>query len=295
MKQLSDYTDRHGFIAHRITNPDGKWADNLEGGDSAQRTFTKDIADYVRIINQVSKLNREFELRHQALDIVRRVQMIRRETKEGKRGNYAKKVQYVRHWDELNWPGDLWAGSRDNFIPVLMAMCLFAPYNLQLSAFMEEILDEVKGRYGILWNYKHIWPKFTDEPKIPDGIWPWNLAQYRTRGLRLGWWRRAWLYLWDWDTVFNSIRLVWKSKKDQHPTSDDLNHQNRLVFKQLLYPTWVVKLAKWIYTKRAQSGPRGEERINDYGPKTAFLHYYNGPNDPPMPEVWQVVYDVGLV
>jgi len=294
-KRLSDYTDRHGFIAQKIDNPDGKWADGLEGGDSAQRTFTKDIAEYVRIKQIISVSLKKRKFREQALDITRRVQMIRRETQEGKRGSNNKKVQYVRHWDELNWPGDLWVGSRDNFVPVLMAMCLYRLYNVQLDAFCIEIMAEIKKRKGFLWNYKHIWPKFTDEPKIPDGIWPWNLASYRTRGFRLGWWRRMWLYLWDWDTVFNSIRLVRKSKKLPHKTSDDLNHQNRLVFKQLLYPTWVVKLAKWIYSKRYCSGPSVNERFGGYGPRTAFQYYYRNPNDPPMLEVWEEVYRHGLI
>lgn len=279
MKNIEDYIDKHGFIGQKLRDS------SLEFGDAGQRTPTDGMATFIQI--EAANLPPEKkELAHgrHALAIYEKIKRIEK-TIIDSRGNRI--TQFVRHWDDSKWPGQLWVGSRDNFETWLMLMGLYAEESLVLGVKIEFMLDEISARYGRLWNYKHIAPSKDDEPKLPDFILPWDLLMYNIRCLRLCNWKRPWnwieLCIYDLDTLANSIIRIWASIFDPAETNSDLNHINRLIFKQIIYPTPTIWLAKWLYKLfRLNPKPKGEKRMKGYVTLNVLKHQFRKWDDPPM-------------
>ncbi len=282
MKNLSDYQDRYGFIGQKLR--DG----SIDFGDCGQRTPTNDLAEYVRFIPMLGTTVKRKRLRKQAEKITSRLNKIRKETTGSKNTGYKKTIQYVRHSNGLKWPGKLWVCSRDNFETWLMDMALYNPWNAKLLELNKEILKELTDRKGMLWNYKHIDPGPFDEPKLPGFILPWDLAMYKIRCFRLCTWKRPWNWIllnyYDRDTVVNSIIRVWASYVDPAETNSDLNHINRLVFKQIIYNNPTVWVAKWIY-KLLRRNPKpllATTRMTGNAIQNVLKHQFRKWDDPPM-------------
>lgn len=278
MRELKDYQDEFGFIGHR----DSRRPNGLEFGDGTQRLGTWYVAQYLKH-PQNDSLHIE-----NSKKLAEQLRLITRWTLQKKQTELT--PQWVRHWDERFWEGQLWIGSRDNFEPIFRAAIIYSKYNYEVLAFAELMLKELKKRKGLLWNYKHIWPKPEYEPKLPDFILYWDLKAMELR-FKKPWYRHFFLWFLDLDTLINSIIRVVKSRIDQHSTSDDLNHQLRLAFQQGIDWTFTAFLARLIYRLRGRSGPRGGKKLNGPGTWTAWLHYYNETRDPPMPYVWRGVWE----
>jgi len=279
MKNLSDYTDMHGFIGQKLR--DG----SLEFGDAGQRTPTDSLNTFVDIeASNLSPQNNELAHKRHAAAIQTKITRIQKTTGDS-RGKVI--VQLVRHWDHSKWYGQLWCGSRDNTETWFMLMGLYGNINLILGLKIKRLLNNLTARHGRLWNYKRIAPGPFDEPKLPDFILPWDLAMYKIRCLSKCGWFKPWnwllLCIYDLDTVANSLIRVFKSYTEPDETNSDLNHINRLVFKQIIYNNPTVWLAKWIYKLfRRNPIPIGGKRMQGYVPLNVFKHQYRKWDDPPM-------------
>ena len=278
LNKLKEWTDSQGWLGqkHKI------WG--LEFGDGVQRTGTLYISKYyMEPAEEQRRVNAEAfaEILHSCLKF-----SISRKTRKTDR------PQWTRHWDSSRWPGELWTGSRDNFDPFLMSACLYAPYNEYVERIRKLMIKEVWRRKCFLWNYKHIWPIPEYQPKMPDIIWPWNLIARQIRGSR-SWYLYPLLLICDFDSVFNSIFSVILSIREPDSTSDDLNHINRLAFKQMIYWTPTVWLAKMIYRLRLQPGKDKNSRADNgmSAAKNALRYYARRPEDTPMYLVLDFIVD----
>jgi hypothetical protein len=178
--------------------------------------------------------------------------------------------------------------SRDNFEAPWAAAALYAPYNQDLKDFFNFMTNELVRRWGFTWNYKHIWGHQDFEPKIPDLVTPWAIVTRMIRGKKL-WYLYPILCLFDGVTLVSSVLNVIKSWFKPDSTSGDINHQGRLVFKQLIYPTPTVWLAKWIYKLRRR--PTLEEGDVSMGNVAieVYQSYYWASTHPPAQEFWEPV------
>ena len=199
--------DGFGFIGHK--RPDG----GLEFGDGSQRTFTFWIAQIALGIRPDDHVIGTFDKQLSALRSAR--------------------SEWVRHPDATEWYGQPGTMSRDNSIPLLVAMGFFAAYSDLTKMFLGKFIDDILCRGGFFWNTKKIGQ--TDGWKIPDFAGPvfWG-AMIRAE--------KTW-YLWPllWVTdlfmvVSSCIRVV-KSFVDPDDVSDDLNHQVMLVQAKIVYST----------------------------------------------------------
>jgi hypothetical protein len=273
MKNIADFTDTKGFIGHKHQT----WG--LEFGDGCQRTGTY----YIKLF--IEEPDRRIINAHKLYDIMDSISRLTSDS-DGRM-----KKQYVRHWDSQYWPGQLWTMSRDNLDPMLMACVLFSPHNNQLKATTDELLGLLWKRKGFLWNYKHIWPKGPDEPKLPDWYFLLlTLLMYTVRHKKK-WYLYPLVWVTDVQQIFMSLIRLYMSWKHPIDTSDDLNHQNKLVFNQLIFNNPINWIAKLLYKLRLRSGPDKNHRLEGYGPYTAYLQYYSNQNAPPMPDEWKPVID----
>lgn len=270
VRKLEDFIDNKGMvIAYNKevgVEPDG--------GDSIQTTSQMYISKYITSPGGRSDNAKEFYA-------------IMEKCSRGhqQHGTDEPQFQLVRYWNDLYWPGQLWIMSRDNLEAPWAAAALYAPYNEDLKVFFDLLTSELIKRGGFTWNYKHIWPHPDFEPKIPDLVEPWSLAARAIRGYRL-WYLYPILFLLDLDTLVTSVIRVIKSWFNPDNTASDLNHQGRLVFKQLVYWTPIVWLAKYIYRlRRRPTLEPGEESLGNVAIEV-YQSYYWEYNDPPAFEFW---------
>ncbi len=271
---MIDYMDKHGFIGHQDpVRPSG-----LEFGDCTQRTFTRWVLRYL----ETGKINPD-----DANQIAKQLQLLVRETKDHD-GNI--KIQWVRHWDDTHWPGQLWIMSRDNFEMLFWTCIIYAEADPLIRLHRDLMFARLKERRGFLWNYKHIWPRPDDEPKLPDGMWPWNQWAKIIRSKKQ-WWLWPVLCILDRDLLINSVIRVWTAWRDPHDTSADLLHTMRLAIKQKIMWTPTVWLAKIIYRLRPRSAIRGQEKLPGKGVLTAWRAYYSPKGAPPMDRLAQPIIE----
>jgi hypothetical protein len=176
--------------------------------------------------------------------------------------------------------------SRDNLEAVWAALALYADYNEECLETFNIITDELIARGGFTWNYKHIWGHPEFEPKLPDLIFPWDLLGRYIRGNRKKYFYPI-LFLTDAGTLANSIIRVIKSYIKPNDTSGDLNHQGRMIFKTLRYPTLTNWIAKKIYKLRNK--PVLDEGTVPMGGAWIMVYqaYYWNPKHPPAFEHWK--------
>lgn len=272
---LDPYKDQYGFIGHK-TDEGG-----LEFGDGTQRLGTCWITNFL--------LYRESAIENSDLfaDQLDRL-LLHTIDKNGK-----SKLQYIRHWNGYSWPGQPWIMSRDNFEALWTACELIAPYNERVKKHLDLMTKLVTKRLGFVWNYRHIWPQLQYEPKLPGAYWPWDWLGKLIRK------NRAW-YLWiilvvlDLDSVVNSLLRIRASYRDMTDTSNDLNHQIKLVYRQVIYWTPTIWIAKMLYRYRGISGVNGKRFDlggKNAGALSAFMAYFWGPKNPPIAAIWKPVID----
>lgn len=265
-KDIKDYMDDIGFIGNK------KKEGGLEFGDSVQRTFTKAIVDFLQE-NGRPKDNL-------AKDLFQRYNAVLFNAYQSDTNTIER--QPMRHHDSKNWPGQPWTMSRDNFRPLWMAMVLHSGKDFKLDAALDGLTKDLDQRKGLLWNYKHIWPSPTDEPKLPDVLMPWDRSVMRARR-RKSFLDQVVCHVYDLDPLLNSIIIVAKSYRNPTDTSSDLNHQVQLVFNSATVPTVTNWFAKKIYKLRRNPLPKSQR---EFLAKDVYTSYFNQPEAPPMNDVW---------
>jgi hypothetical protein len=257
MKDLQDYTDKHGFICH-ISKDRGYF----DGGDAAQRTFTGFIQAYWE--------HRDLDSRIQnAREVERLLSLI--ELDDG---------EYVRHPDNNWWFGRRGTMSRDQLIPIIICLTLFSRYSLDLQKRKRRLWANLVRRGGFCWNTKHIHKN--DGWKIPDLLGPTHWCLF-FRDLILAW---PILCLVDTLLVFSVAMRCIAALFDQDNVGDDLNLCNILFHSNLQGWTPTAFLARQLYSWwRPRPGPKGGERMQGYAVYNAWVHYYRHDSAPPMDEL----------
>lgn len=263
---LKDFIDEKGFIGH------GAGDGTLEFGDSAQRTFTKEIADFLLYPEKRADLSEDWQ---------RKVYLIWR--------LIGPRMQFVRHWDSRAWPGQLWTMSRDNLWALMISMALHGEY-------LDTTLSALWRRFGLTWNYKTIWPKEDDEPKIPDWITPTTLAMFWLRGLGPAWAIPA-LWILDLEQLLGILILIIKSWFKPMECSDDLNAQLTMVWatqQRFSPPLWFAKKLYASFRRDPWGGqyPPGIEKGDHIAKKVFRFYYLKGwANPPPMWEFYDEIVE----
>jgi len=268
VRKLENFIDPHGMVI--AFSRDG----GIDAGDSAHSTGQMYIALF--IIDPDKRGENSEGLNLIAQKIIKYVPQ---------HGTSKLRLEVVRHWNEFHWPGMLQIMSRDNLEPILASLALYSPYNEECYEKFDNIMHELYKRKGFTWNFKHIWGHPSFEPKLPDLIFPWDLYARSIRGKRR-WYLYPILCLFDAGTLVNSIIRVIKSLINPDNTSGCLNHQGRMVFKTLIYPTPTNWMAKMIYKLRKK--PTLEPGDTSLG-NTAievYQSYYWDDRHPPCFEFW---------
>jgi len=250
-KNLQDFTDFQGFIGHRDPTT-GK----LEFGDSAQRTFSYFIAQFATG-TPVPK------------DVVKAAyEAIKKPDGE-----------LVRHPDITEWYGQRGSMSRDQLIPVLIALDLYG-----LDKEFKELLWNLLKRGWFAWNTKRIHE--TEGWKIPDFM--------GLEGLLIAFRGLGGPFAWCLKFLDRSLKLmvslrVELSKKDADDVGDDLNLTNLLFHAALKNSTKHAEAAAAMYkAERPGAGADDEHRLEGHPVYTAFQHYYRHWYAPPMDEVFRI-------
>jgi hypothetical protein len=269
VKPLKNYVDSKGFIGHGLPNP-------LEFGDGAQRLGTIWIKRFVQYSDPQSESLRE----SLAKDFLVQLELI-----------HLNSGEWVRHWDHSKWPGQSGIMSRDQMDPLLMAMILWSPYDPRIEELAKETVITIIKRFGFLWNFKHIWPKPEDKSKlIPD----WYGVSILGHAIRL--WKVYPLYillpLLDIELEINSLFRVVGGLLNKNDVDGDINHQVRLAFAQLHTPTFIGKIAKYLYKWLRPKPALQDGTVLEGDPiKTTWQVYYYGENNPPIDVEWKLVQD----
>ncbi len=263
MRDISDFTDEHGFIGHK------EWSDELQEyvltdfGDSAQRTFS----EYIFVSNNITFL-REFHNRILVLI----------STSSG---------EYLRHWDPKEWTGRPGSMSRDNFTPILLTMFLYS-----LDEWMWKTIKTLFKRGGFLWNRVDISGKKKPWYIPPDWIGFANI------GVILRWLAKngdttgrvisfPFIMCCDLFILAQSVIQVFLSHFVEKPgkwfTSNDLNLSLHYVAITPKWPTLFTWLGLRIYRHRKAAGDDNKRYKTRYTILSAWRSYFrNEKKHPPM-------------
>ena len=252
-EMINPYRDKFGLITQK----------DFDGGDASHRTglfYLGLYLNYKEDENKVIAIQKRFE-------------------EDLKKIEY-KKGHFVRHPDPTKWYSNPKNFSRDQTTPLIVALGFL---NKKDSVYENMIqLIESFGFYpNILKNWTNKEKVFPLDYRDFAGLSDWGAY---IRALE---WKWAYPYLLISDTQLfgSSLIRLWFSHVDQDDSSDDLNLTIHLIQSDLVMPTPLSKLSKWIYKKKLVN--RSHNQTNSIHSYWEYYFSHIDHNRPPIDKVFK--------
>lgn len=266
MKSILEFKDNFGFIGHKDDQG------NLEFGDGTQR-----LGFYYLPLIYKAKVDIPTFVFYFRICFMSPAEPLRYPGEP------------FRTPKENEWYAKPGTMSRDN-----LSSCLCAIAFLGRREELMFLLKRILKRGGFLWNTKKIGQQ-DEKWKIPDWCGLQVLATF-CRGLIVSYdsvllyfvlmpfmliadfflllsslWRLICLY-WDADNCGDCLnKICFLSVINETKTETPFSFLSRVLYSGL----------------HPGAGPNNRERIRGYGPLTSLQHYFRGPNNPPLDELWK--------
>lgn len=276
MKQLKDYIDDNGMIC-KIIQRQGPW---LEGGDSIHNNMT------VHAVMKMTSNSGHPDMRWFMAD----VKALEIRTQPG---------VSCRNPDKSMWYSRSTVLSRDAFKPKIIAEAVHAQTDSHARVALKNTYKaHRKNSFLWAWNTTHNWQfksedrhlnaikrgkigagvKWSPKPKRAD-FTGFEIAGIFARGMNR---RRDLQYLGDLETLLRLVfKLLFKRNKNIRGHFDDRNIALPIAYGNWLKPTFVIRLCRRLYTKRA---------------KVAFKIWWGSDvNEPPIDEIMELLVKEGLL
>jgi hypothetical protein len=252
------YRDRFGLITQLDKD--------MDGGDAAHRAGVFYYGLYLEFSKDQKKLQ---DIKKKFLQDFSKIRL--------ERG------RYVRHPDSEKWYSNPQNFSRDQTVPLIIA----------LGAFGEK--EEITANFAHLVQAKSFYPNrlknwTNEEKKLPfdyrDFAGPSDLGMY-IRAFEDRDYHHL-LYITDLQLLGNAFVRVAISYWDDHDTSDDINYTLLLLQSEQVMPTIVSKVSKWIYSKFRKVSPFASERTRKNPVASAWEYYFTYVQErPPLHRIFQ--------
>lgn len=265
IKELNRFIDGFGFIVHGHDDPPP-----YDGGDAAQRTFTRFIAIYIT--------DPQMRIFH-AQRLVTLIGLIKRPNGE-----------FVRHPDPNHWWGQLGTMSWDNLIAMIICLNLYHRYSSQISKIRSELFWTLIKRLGFLWNVYPIWPTEEEKKrkKIPDNVFvrPLTLLAFM-RGVGFPFNILLWpiIAVLDVFLLLDTIARLTLGAACPDETGDHLNFQLCLIHAQCQGFSPIAWFCRQLYGALLMNplNPKTAQIMTGYAPYNIWeAYFWDTNNHPPM-------------
>jgi hypothetical protein len=193
--------------------------------------------------------------------------------------------RYVRHPDSEKWYSNPDNFSRDQTVPIVIALGAFGE-TAEITANFSYIISSFSFYPNKLKNWTN------EEKKLPHDYR--DIAVFSDYGMYIRALNDAdyhhLLYLTDLQLLGNAFVRIAISYYDEHDTSDDINYTLLLLQADQVMPTFVSKLAKWIYTNFRAVSPFAKNPERTTPVSSAWEYYFtHGDARPPLHQVYKCI------